>query len=913
MNYLLQLGRLVNQLDGRGELPLDLALCAQQTSIARTLVEHQADLNARDTRGYTLLHRAVERGDGYSARFLIEHGASVSTVTPELGDTALHMIASYSPNSSEVDVITSMTEVAKQMLDKGLDPNLQNKQGFTPLHLSVMAKNEPVLSLLLSRTAQPVDLNLRTQLGHTTLWFALLTSLDYGEESFAARLIKKGASPNPVSICQGHTLLRVFAVEGLEEAGLFLCSHGVNPNHVNNKGESPLHVACSKGLSKLVSELLRKGANPNLQTLETEDRNSSENTTYRQTPLHVAIAEKQEAAIIAIMEHSNLDFVTTDLRNNTMRVKKFPVDFNLKDSKGNTPLSLALVTGMQHMVATLIQGGADVNVRNGKGLTLLHQAILKEDSETAIFLLDQEADMNALTTDNETPLQLSITCRLPEVVDSLCRRGVDMSVLDKNDSCPLWVALESGQEDIASILVRNGVDTDCWGGGPEGCYQTLLHKAIDENNEPIARFLIQSGCDLNSPRRPGPGGRGGDEAKDQASPLHLCCQWGLETVVQTLVEHGAAINARDAEGKTPLHVAIQNQHSSIITLLLCHPGIDLTIRDKSGLTPFATALTYRNNKAAQAILDKLPTAAEQYDNKGRNFLHMAIQKNDMESVLFLLSIHVDVNSRVQDATQTPPLHLAAASGSEMLVRSLILAGARADDRDAHRRTALHVAASAGHANVVSALLQNGANFDATDSEGDNALHIATREGHLTVARALLTESRLDAEAINIKGRNPMHVLARYSRDNAAAICELFLECMPEYPLDKPDLEGNTALLLAYMKGNGNLCRTLVKAGACLGAMNKDGVTIFNYQVATKQLLYRLLDHLSQEPPWAEGDICLECGAKFGLTMRKHHCRHCGRILCSKCSDRDVPILKFGLNKPVRVCGVCFDVLQVGSA
>ena len=93
--------------------------------------------------------------------------------------------------------------------------------------------------------------------------------------------------------------------------------------------------------------------------------------------------------------------------------------------------------------------------------------------------------------------------------------------------------------------------------------------------------------------------------------------------------------------------------------------------------------------------------------------------------------------------------------------------------------------------MVSALLQNGANFDATDSEGDNALHIATREGHLTVARALLTESRLDAEAINIKGRNPLHVLARYSRDNAAAICELFLECMPEYPLDKPDLEGNT--------------------------------------------------------------------------------------------------------------------------
>lgn len=102
------------------------------------------------------------------------------------------------------------------------------------------------------------------------------------------------------------------------------------------------------------------------------------------------------------------------------------------------------------------------------------------------------------------------------------------------------------------------------------------------------------------------------------------------------------MNARDVEGKTPVHVAIQNQHSQIISLLLCHPNIDLNKRDKKGLTPFATALTFRNNKAAQAILERLPKAAEQYDNKGRNFLHTAIQKNDMESILFLLSIQVNI-------------------------------------------------------------------------------------------------------------------------------------------------------------------------------------------------------------------------------------------------------------------------------
>lgn len=81
-----------------------------------------------------------------------------------------------------------------------------------------------------------------------------------------------------------------------------------------------------------------------------------------------------------------------------------------------------------------------------------------------------------------------------------------------------------------------------------------------------------------------------------------------------------------------------------------------------------------------------------------------------------------------------------------------------------------------------------------------------REGHLNVVRVLLTESSIDAEYVNIKGRNPLHELCRCGKENAAAICDLFLECMPKYPINAPDVNGNSPLLLAYMKGNGNLCR-----------------------------------------------------------------------------------------------------------
>lgn len=43
----------------------------------------------------------------------------------------------------------------------------------------------------------------------------------------------------------------------------------------------------------------------------------------------------------------------------------------------------------------------------------------------------------------------------------------------------------------------------------------------------------------------------------------------------------------------------------------------------------------------------------------------------------------------------------------------------------------------------------------------------------------------------IRGQSPLHILGQYGKENAAAIFDLFLECMPEYPLDKADAEGNT--------------------------------------------------------------------------------------------------------------------------
>ncbi|XP_069953382.1 rabankyrin-5, partial [Cherax quadricarinatus] len=589
-------------------------------------------------------------------------------------------------------------------------------------------------------------------------------------------------------------------------------------------------------------------------------------------------------------------------------------DLNLRDSCDLTALGVALGSGHLTVARHLLKAGSDINTTDSQGLSLLHIAIQHKDKQVTTFLINNEADVNLRTREGKSPLELCISEGFGSVVGLLCSKGADHNSHPTSPEPPLWLALDSKQEDIASTLVEYHVDTDNWGNGPDGCLHTLLHKAIDENREDIACFLIRSGCDVNALRKPGPGGTGGEEATDQQTPLHLCCSWGLENTVQTLLEHGAKVNAKDAENKTPLHHAIENSHTTIISLLLSHPALDLTLRDKSGITPFAAAMLRKNNKAAQAILSREPKAAEQYDHKGHNFLHVAIQKKDMESVLFLLSIHVDMHTRTQDQLSLTPLHLATLSGSEMIVRNLLLAGSGAiHDLTPQKQTVLHLAAAHDHPHLASIFIENGVRVDSVDDNLNNALHVAVKEGHLSVVKTLLTESRINAGAVNLRGQNPLHVLANYPKDNAAAIAEVFLETMPGYDLNKLDVEGNSALLLAYMRGAGQLCRVFVRAGACLGSTNKHGVNIFNYQVPTKTLLFRLLDVLSVEPPWSEGELCMECGAKFGIATRKHHCRHCGRLLCNRCSDKDVPILKFSLNKPVRVCQTCFDVLTLGAA
>ena len=124
-----------------------------------------------------------------------------------------------------------------------------------------------------------MDLELRNNDGSTVLWLALqsldsayLTTLnDEGasvmdEETFAAKLVGRGANMDAKTTPTGDTLLHRASLQGNEGAAVFLVRHGAGVDCTNHKGEAPIHIAASIGLNHLAKVLLLHEANPNLLT-----------------------------------------------------------------------------------------------------------------------------------------------------------------------------------------------------------------------------------------------------------------------------------------------------------------------------------------------------------------------------------------------------------------------------------------------------------------------------------------------------------------------------------------------------------------------------------------------------------------------------------------------------------------------
>ena len=463
---------------------------------ALRLLGKGADPNAPGPDGTTPIMYAAANNDVELVRALIRAKADV-TRTNQFGTTAI----------TEAAIIGS-APLIDALLKAGADPNTKNPEGETPLMAVARSGNVDAARLLVEAGA---EVNAKENFGGQT---ALMWAGAQSQPEMVKFLASKGAD------LDARGVVRQWERKVIKEP---------RPKDMNKGGFSALTYAAREGCVDCARHLMAAGADPDLEDPE------------RITPLNMALLN-MHFDFAAFMVQAGADLDKWDLFGRSPVY--MAADVHTLPVKGNGAMAVIpsddAVTALD-VARMMLEKGADPNIR------------LKRRPPYRDVPQDRGGD--AILAQGATPLLRAARAGDAPFVELLLKHGALVDLPSKEGVTPLMAA--AGAE-FGDRVTRGRNRTD------EGVLATmklLLDAGADINARMVTerRQVVPDGTSQAAAFAFNVRGRPSQVPSPLAVPhqtaLHGAAARGFTSVVKLLVERGADLQAKDANGRTALDLA----------------------------------------------------------------------------------------------------------------------------------------------------------------------------------------------------------------------------------------------------------------------------------------------------------------------------------------------------------------------
>ncbi|KAI3875367.1 hypothetical protein MKW98_000044 [Papaver atlanticum] len=170
-------------------------------------------------------------------------------------------------------------------------------------------------------------------------------------------------------------------------------------------------------------------------------------------------------------------------------IQEMGVDIEVRDGRGETPLSFAAIKGRLAAVEYLLEIGANPEMVDDFNCSPLHHASVKGHNNVIPLLLSKGINVD-ITNDFGSPLQYAATAGKHNTVKLLLDHGANPNLVFHDTFTPLHASIHSQSWQCVELLLKAGADPN---GAPDGIKALPLAAGVTK----IIKLLVDAGADPN--------------------------------------------------------------------------------------------------------------------------------------------------------------------------------------------------------------------------------------------------------------------------------------------------------------------------------------------------------------------------------------------------------------------------------